>query len=202
MKNCLVTKLKSAVPNNNLRKLGYLYLYVDFTGVTDANKRAFSVSATEANVVEVFDNIPDFGHSLGVAPTNDSWWPRAGENATVIYMSNREKIRRIESSDLGTINTNTPDLYNQLSYCTGLELFKPVGTGNLLHWDGMIETYAGMFNNGRRSGELSCTLKVTINENVVQSPTAVFGENDVKVYNTDKSTLLATYDGIGWSYPS
>lgn len=197
MNDCLVLKLKESANNADLRKLEYLYMNVSFSGTT-ANQRVLQVRAADNDhKIDVYENGTLI---LANVPNASGYYARPSDAATVISFSNRMYIKEL-SDGSRWYPSNSPDIFEQLAYCVRLEVFKPVTASHTYVYDEMMNTYAGMFNNGRTSGELATSLKVTINGAVVQSPTAVFGENDVKVYTTDKSTLLATFDGTGWSFP-
>lgn len=198
MENCLVTTLKGSIDNTAIRKLEYLYFNVDFTGLIVVKRKMGVASVDAQHSIKVYENDTT---SLGTFTNLAGYYLTGSENAKVISFSNRMYISRLYEGQAFE-PWRTPDIFEQLSFCINLTEFQPVTANHTIVYSGMMDTYAGQFDNGRRSGELVTTLKVPINGTTIQSPTAVFGENDVKVYNTDKSTLLATYNGTGWSYPT
>lgn len=197
--DCLQFILVGNTNNEKIPVLGSAYTIMNLQGET-IGVGGIGISSADGKHVKLIAN----GTQLVDNTTTVAQWAQVGRdigliNGVKIEFTNVYSLRSIEAVRLYNI---TDDFLNQLEYAFNLSIFKPVGEGYLRVFDNIIPFIESQFNNGRRSGQMTTSFKVHFNGVTVQSPTFVFGENDVKTYNTDKSVLLGTFDGTEWTYPS
>ena len=203
---CLVTKLKGVVDNDNLEKLGvFRHNNFNLAGSTTL-QRSIAIASDGVHPVSLYAN----GQLVGTFTSTTPNYLRIDQTVGVvddikIEITNMYYVTQILANKLvkdGKWNVSSNTYWiEHIQWMLGLTVFQPVSSTSTSIWP-LNDIYVGMFNNGRHEGELTTLCKVSINGSTIQSPTAVFSSDDVKVYNTDKSTLLATYDGTDWTYPS
>lgn len=227
MANCLVTRLKASVENNELKKLGAIRLYADLRNSNST--LSFRVDTSDANMTiydmsfkKLVDKSNINYNGASVSDSNATKYPQGTK--VIIDVTPKDKIGMIAST-AGFDSSNTEDfIYNIKNgylvslYYLALQYdhidFNIIILSNLIKLTtasflntpvtGSVEDMLqGMFNKGRNSGTLSMNLtgsKVTLNRTQVNSSlTAEFNSTGCVVKNAS-SAIVGTLSNGSWSY--